>query len=736
MNRSLMPKPGQVSSKAKALSLLTVGIRYEHDVVLARQRARQICELLGFSQHDQVRIATAVSEITRNAFIYAKKASTEFLLAIGTSPALAIHVSDQGPGIANLTQILDGHYVSSTGMGMGILGARRLMDEFEIESVFGKGTTVRMAKRLPATSGEWGRDAAAAMTEKLVRQRPQGAIEELQHQNQELLRTLNELEKRQAELAQLNKELEDTNRGVVALYAELDERADYLRRASELKTQFISNMTHEFRTPLNSILSISRLLLDRVDGDLSREQERQVKFIQRGANDLSELVNDLLDLAKVEAGKIKVSPLEFDVSDLFGALRGMLRPLLAHNSSVDLIFEVPSGFPDLHTDESKISQILRNLISNALKFTERGEVRVHTRIDAHEEMAVFTVTDTGIGIALSDQERIFQEFSQVEGPHQAGKKGTGLGLSLSRKLAELLGGTLTVRSELGQGSTFTLRVPVRYSGPSEVSVAPEMTTELDPTRRPVLVVEDNLETLFVYEKYFKGTGFQAIPARTLKQAHEMLERCRPAAVILDILLSHENTWTFLIDLKQQETTRDIRVLVVTMMENQHKALALGANAFHTKPIDRQWLLDQLKIASEGKASDLVLVIDDDEAARYVLRGFLGATRFRVLEAATGLEGLRLAKEHTPAVIFLDLVMPDVEGAKVLEMLKKEPETRSLPVIIHTDKMLSDDERHRLAGHCVAIIPKNHFDRSASQQRIREALIQATLNLGTSEKLLS
>jgi signal transduction histidine kinase/DNA-binding response OmpR family regulator len=717
---------GATSNLNTARPLLTVSVRYEHDVVLARQRARQIGEILGFGQHDQVRIATAVSEITRNAFLYATNATAEFSLLAQQPAGLEIRISDRGPGIPNLEQILAGQYISTTGMGMGILGARRLMDRFEIEST-PDGTTVWLVKHLPPLSVESSRDAAATVAEKLMRQAPQGAMEELQHQNQELITTLGELEKRQSELAQLNKELEDTNRGVVALYAELDERADYLRRASELKTQFLSNMTHEFRTPLNSILSISRLLLDRVDGELSREQERQVKFIQKGANDLSELVNDLLDLAKVEAGKIKVRPIEFTVSTLFGALRGMLRPLLAHNSSVDLVFEEPSGFPELQTDESKVSQILRNLISNALKFTPSGEVRVRAWFDHHDARAVFAVSDTGIGIALGDQERIFQEFSQVEGAHQAGKRGTGLGLSLSRKLAELLGGTLTVQSELGAGSTFVLRLPPQYSGPTEVSIAPEMTTEIDPVRRPVLVVEDNRETLFVYEKYFKGTGFQPVPARTVRQAQQILERCRPVAVILDVLLSHENTWAFLMELKRQESTRDLPVLVVTVIENQQRAMALGADDFHSKPIDRQWLLSRLNELA-GATPEEVLVIDDDEASRYILRGFLGETRFQVVEAASGHEGLRLAREHKPSAIFLDLVMPDLQGAEVLELLKNDPETRHLPVILHTDKILGDDERSGLTASCVAIIPKNHVNRAVSQKLIHEALVQATSNM--------
>ena len=233
-------------------------------------------------------------------------------------------------------------------------------------------------------------------------------------------------------------------------------------------------------------------------------------LIQRAASDLSEIVNDLLDLAKVEAGMTTVRSEEFMVESLFGALRGMLRPLLAHNTSVNLVFEEAADLAALLTDQSKISQILRNLVSNALKFTESGEVRVRGLME-NSDVVVFSVSDTGIGIAPADQERIFEEFTQIEGEHQVGKRGTGLGLPLSRKLAELLNGNLTVASQPGVGSTFTLRVPRVYHGPVEVSLVPELPSEVDPTRHPVLIVEDNRETMFVYEKFLKGNWVPATP---------------------------------------------------------------------------------------------------------------------------------------------------------------------------------------------------------------------------------
>ena len=406
----------------------------------------------------------------------------------------------------------------------------------------------------------------------------------------------------------------------------------------------------------------------------------------------------------------------------------MLRPLLAHNSAVTLVFEDVGGLPALQTDESKVSQILRNLISNALKYTERGEVRVGARLLDPGQIE-FDVTDTGVGISAADHETIFEEFTQVEGPHQKGKRGTGLGLPLSRKLAGLLGGTLTVASELGAGSAFTLRIPAQYKGPEVVAFVPELSTEIDPSRRPLLIVEDNRETLFVYEKYLKGTGFQPIPARTIRQAREALERFRPVAVILDVLLSRESTWAFMAELKQSSATRDIPAIVVTMLENEDKAYALGADTFHTKPIDRQWLLDQLAKLAPLSRPEHVLVIDDDEASRYVLAGFLADTKFHRLEADNGQTGFDLARERKPVAIFLDLKMPDLSGFKVLDLLKADPATSSIPVIIHTSKWLSATDRKKLGGRVVAVIPKNHHDREASEHVIQQALAKA---LGSSQ----
>ncbi len=496
--------------------LLSVALAREHDVVLARQRARQIASALGFDITEQTRISTAVSEIARNAYAYAGGGRVLFSIEGKQPPqVLTIAVADNGPGIARLDEVLSGSYRSETGMGLGIVGARRLMDYFTVDSS-AAGTIVTLKKLLPLRRPALTARDLERLHADLIAERPDGLIGEVQRQNQELLRALGDLNARQQELVRLNRELEDTNRGVVALYAELDERADHLRRADEIKTRFLSNMTHEFRTPVNSILALTNLLAERLDAHPDEKDE--LFFIRKSAQQLSDLVDDLLDLAKVEAGKIDVRPSSFEIGGLFGALRGMLRPLLV-NQSLALVFEEPEGIPPIYSDESKLSQILRNFISNALKYTERGEVRVAVRLTPARDEVEFTVADTGIGIPEKDLSRIFDEFAQIENPLQRRVKGTGLGLPLSKRLAELLGGRIGVVSTHGVGSTFSLNVPLVYRDPLQVDAAP---IAVDPQRVPVLVVEDRDEDLLLVNRALSGTRYQVLHARTPGAAEAIL----------------------------------------------------------------------------------------------------------------------------------------------------------------------------------------------------------------------
>ncbi|HVE70193.1 MAG TPA: ATP-binding protein [Thermoanaerobaculia bacterium] len=576
--------------------LSSISLHFDYDLVAARRRARQIASLLHYDEQDQTRIATVASEIARNAMRYAGGGRIEFALDTRDNARyLSITVRDRGPGIANLDDVLNGRYQSKTGMGVGLIGARRLMDDLEISTGTG-GTTVAMKKRLSSAAPALDDEGIRKLTNALSRQRAESPLEEIQQQNAELLHALGQLNERQEELERLNQELEDTNRGVLALYAELDEKADSLRRADQVKTRFLSDMSHEFRTPVNSILALARLLGDQ---PLSKEGTKQVDLIRRAAEDLESLVTDLLDLAKIEAGKIEMRPAEFEVSNLFSALRGMLRPLLLNRSLV-LVFEEVDGLSPMFSDEGKISQILRNFISNALKFTEAGEVRVSAE-EISGDMIRFGVADTGIGIAAEDQERIFEEFTQIENPIQKREKGTGLGLPLTRKLATLLGGRVGVHSTPGLGSTFWAELPIRYQDRSAADV-------------------------------------------------------KPAAAAAD-------------------------------------------------------------------ARTRILIVDDDETARYTLSSFATRPEVEIIEAENGMQGIARALSDQPDIIMLDLMMPGIGGHEVLSRLKSDPSTASIPVVIVTSRFVNDAERQQILTHAANVIYKGDLSRDTVTRAIADALGQ-------------
>jgi CheY-like chemotaxis protein/anti-sigma regulatory factor (Ser/Thr protein kinase) len=454
---------------------------------------------------------------------------------------------------------------------------------------------------------------------------------------------------------------------------------------------------------------------------LTEGQEKQVGYIRDSGAGLYELIDDLLDIARVEAGKVELRPVEFEVADVFGALRGMMKAVDV-KPAVSLVIEEPCGIPPLLADENKVTQILRNLVSNALKFTERGQVRVSAQMDPGGAAVVFSVSDTGIGIAPEDQERVFEEFVQLDSPVQRSVKGTGLGLPLSRSLAEVLGGSLSVESQPGVGSTFTAVIPVVCSTVDAAATGVTASVqELDENRSPVLIVEDDLETVQLYENYLKGSGFQIIRAATAAEARKMLAECKPMAIVLDILLPGEDGWVLLSDLNGDATTRDIPVLVVTIVKDEQKAMALGAHDYCLKPVGQRWLLGKLEALSPVEK---VLIIDDEEVSRYLFKGLLADTKYTLLEAASGAEGLRRAREEQPQAIFLDLIMPEMDGFEVLKQLRSDPDTRNIPVVVYTSRKLDHGERQWLSQRAVAIVQKDGQPREAAIAQLKDALVKA------------
>ncbi|MDR5824481.1 ATP-binding protein [Caballeronia sp. LZ043] len=563
--------------------LYAMPLEGEHDVVAARVKAREASAALGFTPREQTRIATSVLEVARTVMLAGRAPHADFFMDAAARPPRLVVRFECGTGAGERLRALHPDDSQAT---LGLLAAQRLMDECTIADKADGGTSVTLAKALPE-SAHVDDATLQRVAQTLARQSGENTIDELQRQNRELIAALADLRERQEELTRLTRELEDTNRGVVALYAELDARADHLRRADESKSRFLSNMSHEFRTPLSSIRALSKLLLERIDGDLTGEQEKQVRFIRKAAEDLSETVDDLLDLAKIEAGKIEVRPVDFEVDVLFSALRGMLRPL-SPGGAVELIFEACDGLPPIHTDEAKVAQVLRNFVSNALKFTERGEVRVAASYDEARRLITFSVSDTGIGIAPEHQQVVFEEFGQVENRLQQYVKGTGLGLPLCRKLCKLLGGDVSLTSQAGRGSVFSATIPAHYG--ADVGAACHAAGD---TRPAVLIVASSPVERLDCEAALRASPYRTMTAATLDEAGRLLARTQLAALLLAARPAPAEAWIWLAALRAQAATRDVPIVVLGQADDRGEAQALGAAAFVEEPVGGSGLPDAL-----------------------------------------------------------------------------------------------------------------------------------------------
>ncbi len=559
------------------IELGLVDIRGEDDVVRAHQTTRTLAAQLGFTTFAQTRIATAMSEIARNALTYAGGGSVTLGLSDDRTTMLIV-VVDRGPGIADLDAVLSGQRRSTTGLGVGIPGTRRLMDDMSIETS-PAGTRVELSKVLPRR--------AAVDVARIGAVQTQLAGQLADDPTQEIRRLQRDVTERDQRIMELTEELVETNRGVMALHEELESRAEYQRQAVELRTRLLSEMGHELRTPLHSITTISQFLLDRMDGPLNDEQDKQVRIVHDVAEDLTRYVNDLLDLARTDAGRSIVHLSSFTADAVLKTLRRIMLPLVPARVRLDLAAD--AGLPSLTTDEGKVSQVLRNLVGNALKFTERGHVEVRVRALGADQVA-FEVRDTGIGIAPEDQELIFREFAQVEGTGHARTLGSGLGLPLSRRLAELLGGTLTMASAPGQGSTFRFELPVHYTGDAVVrEAAPvEVPTATRPssTEPRVLVIDDDAASRYVLARWL-GDRYRVEQAHNGATGLE-LAQSHPDAIFLDVVMPDLTGFEVLERLKADATTRDIPVVVYT-------ALTLGTN-------DRARLADAVAILRKSTAS--------------------------------------------------------------------------------------------------------------------------------------
>lgn len=570
-------------------TLLTFPIRLESDVALARTRVRAIGALVGLSDQSRNRLAVATSELVRHAL---RQGRGQLTMGLDDTPPgslwVEILIHDTKPprrrALPDRTHGLEGPDA-----------AKKLLEDVA-RRPHPEGTVYRISRPRQRALPPMDRASVVREVQDHLRRVPASdTAQEIAQQNRELMQMLEQLREQSEALGQANLELEETNRGVVALHAELDARAELLRQSSEIKSRLVSLVGHEFRTPLGSIRMLSELLLeDDEDAPLRPTQRRHVELIHRTAVELAELVDDLLDLSKAQAGKMQLHISTFDVASVLAGLRVLLRPLL-RSDEVALSFEPAADLPPMRSDASKVSLILRNLISNALKFTKQGSVRVSARHLPSGRIR-FVVADTGVGIHPRDQQRIFEEFSQVENPLQAEVKGTGLGLTLVRRLAEMLGGEVEVESGLGQGSTFTVELPRQYVPGTAVSADTAVTTPAPSPARPrkppavveppasrpvrparqgpprVLVMDDDPSARHVLSHHLRRAGCVVLQAEDGARGLWMARREQPDLIFMDLEMPALSGWEVLPQLRNEQQTRDIPVVLYTGLDAEDAAL--------------------------------------------------------------------------------------------------------------------------------------------------------------------
>jgi signal transduction histidine kinase/DNA-binding response OmpR family regulator len=499
------------------------------------------------------------------------------------------------------------------------------------------------------------------------------------------------------------------------LFKESQQKSEQLAEASKLKSQFLANMSHELRTPLNAIIGVTEMLHEDALESKRAEEVEPLERVLRAARHLLELINDILDLSKIEAGRMDIHVETFEIAPLVDDVITTIGPLAAKNGN-EVIVHCPPDIGSMHADQTRIRQALLNLLSNANKFTEHGKVTVEVArgIDRGSEQITLAVTDTGIGLSPEQMGRLFQEFVQADASTTRKYGGTGLGLAISRRFCQMLGGDITVASELGKGSTFTIRLPAQVEAAQSLPLMRRARPER-PTVGPVkgsliLVVDDDQTVREVMARYLEREGYVVRTAAGGREGLELAKQLHPAAITLDVHMPDLDGWTVLAALKGDPQLADIPVVLVTIEDNRSRGYSLGAAEYMIKPVDRERLISAMHSITSTTARK-VLLVDDDEIMRESVRRVLEQDQWEVSEARNG----RIALEHlaggSPDVIVLDLMMPEMDGFEFLAQMRQRPEWHDIPVLVVTAKDLSAEERKRLNGDVERVMQKNASELS-------------------------
>ena len=511
------------------------------------------------------------------------------------------------------------------------------------------------------------------------------------------------------QLEEQNRALEEANRQVV--------------EATRLKSQFLATMSHELRTPMNAIIGFTRIVLRRGGDALAPRHRENLQKVMQSADDLLTLINDILDLSKIEAGRVDMKPSTFSLEKLVASCCATLGPTLG-KAAVVLRYEVADNIGEVNTDEARLRQVVINLLTNALKFTEKGEVVV--RAERENGGLVVSVSDTGIGIPEDAQEAIFQEFRQVDGSTTRKHQGSGLGLSIVRRLAELLGGTISVESEVGVGSTFTVRIPVTYGQPlrpradAPPSPVPGPPSGGEEGARTIVSIDDDPNVAVLLREELAEDGYRVVSATNADEGVALVKKVKPVAVTVDIVMPGKDGWETIAMLKADPETRDIPVIVLSVSDNRDLGYRLGVSDYLVKPVDRDSLLAALGRLDHGSVND-VLVVDDDRTTVLMLSQMLEINGFAPRGASNGQEALDEIAKRLPDAILLDLMMPVMDGFEVVERLVANPDWRNIPVLVVTAKDLTPDEVEFLHQRVSRVVQKGDLDPDDLGASLREIL---------------
>jgi len=506
--------------------------------------------------------------------------------------------------------------------------------------------------------------------------------------------------------------------------SELQSANQELARANKLKSEFLANVSHELRTPLSAIIGFSQILLDGIDGPVNEEQLQDITQVNKSGQSLLSLINQILDLSKIEAGKMELSLERVELPVLISAVLDSISPL-AQEKGLRIDTRFPPGLPAVEGDAARLKQILINLLSNAVKFTDRGHIEVIAQPSGR--MVRIAVKDTGIGISREAQKLIFDEFVQGDGSSTRRHGGTGLGLSIVRKLVEMHGGAITVISEPGMGSTFTFTVPAWATGQGTATPL-----QPRPLRRPnqglpgtaILVVDDDPSVRQLISRHLEQEGWKTVQASNATDALQLARESRPMLITLDIMMPDASGWWVLEKLKEDPQTAGIPVLVVTIVEDQRLVFALGASDYLGKPYDRGALIAKIHRLLPRLEGKRVLVVDDDAEARTMLAKILNEERADVVLATGGDEAMSLIAQAPPDLVLLDLMMPGMSGFEMVARLRAQPAGASIPVMIVSAKELTAEDVLTLNGHVQRFVAKGSIEPEGLTNAVRQLLGQS------------